>query len=624
VSLTAQNYHTTSSKALSYYVRAKEQYDFLYLDNAEMLLRQSVSIDRNFYEAYMLLGELLSRLDRFDESAAFYRQAVRVDSLFYKPVFFSLANAEMKSGQYGRAVLHYKVYLDLKTGSEKNRATAEKNLKECEYGVNAVNHAVPFDPKSVGDSVNTTDDEYWPSITADGQTLMFTRQEVFKGSAKKGQEDFYVSHLKNGSWSRAENLGSPINTPQNEGAQSISSDGTYMYFTACERLDGLGRCDIYYSQFDGRYWSAGINLGPPVNTNYWEAEPSVSSNGKMLFFASNRPGGKGGMDIWYTIKGSDGRWKQPVNCGDSINTTGDEMSPFIHFDGHTLYFSSNGRTGLGGFDIWFSKMKPDTTWTTPKNLGYPINTSADETGLIIDAAGRNGYYSTVRDKNNGKDIFCFSLYDSIRPDPVSYFKGTVYDKVTLGRLRADYELINLTTGEVVFSGISEHDGTFLVCLPSGFDYGLNVSKQGYLFYSDNFMFEGLHTAASPFIKNIYLNPVRIGETMQLSNVFYEFDSWQIKKESVAELDRLYKLLKDNPTVMVEVAGYTDSIGTAQYNKSLSEKRAKSVVNYLIGKGIQPLRLTSKGFGSATPIGDNVSDEGRKLNRRTEVRITGKK
>jgi hypothetical protein len=622
--ISAQKYHTTSSKALGYYTSGKEQYDFYYFDNAEKLLKQAISADRKFYEAYMLLGELYFRTNQFRESAKYYQEAVIIDSLFYPPVFFSLATAEMKLSDYQKAAIHFKVYLEQKSISEKNRILAVKNLKDCEFALNAVSNPVPFNPVSVGDSVNTPDDEYWPSITADGLTLMFTRQGVNHGKSTKGQEDFYISHLRNNAWTKALNAGAPLNTNQNEGAQSISSDGTYMYFTACERPDGLGRCDIYFSHFDGKSWSAGVNIGPPVNTPFWEAEPSVSANGKMLFFASNRPGGKGGMDIWYSVAGVNGKWGEPKNPGDIINTSGDEMSPFIHFDGRTLYFSSNGRTGMGGFDIYVSRMKDDSTWTEPKNLGYPINTSSDETGLIIDASGQKGFYSTTHDKKNGKDIFYFTLYDSIRPDPVSYFRGMVFDKVTMKQLKSDYELINLRAGEVISSGSTDSEGSFLVCLPTGFDYGLNVSKPGYLFYSDNFMLKGIHSVTEPFIKKILLNPVKVGATMQLSNVFYEFDSWELKKESVAELDRLYSLLKDNPGIIVEVAGYTDSIGSATYNKTLSEKRAKSVVTYLCAKGIGTDRLTYKGYGAEAPIGNNVTNEGRRLNRRTEVRITGKK
>jgi flagellar motor protein MotB len=300
------------------------------------------------------------------------------------------------------------------------------------------------------------------------------------------------------------------------------------------------------------------------------------------------------------------------------------MSPFIHFDGKTLYFSSNGRIGMGGFDIFYTKMKDDSTWSEPQNLGYPINTYNDELGLIIDAGGQKAYFSSIRSEKQGKDIFSFSLYESVRPDPVSYFRGRVYDSETGKLLKADYELIKLSNGQIVASSTTDLTGSFLVCLPTGFNYGLNVNKTGYLFYSDNFMLEGIHSASEPFNKRILLKPVKVGETLQLSNVFYEFDSWELKKESVSELDKLYMLLAENPRIAVEIGGYTDSIGKATYNLRLSERRAISVVNYLINKGIDKERLTFKGYGAASPVGNNVTYDGRRLNRRTEVKVIGRK
>jgi flagellar motor protein MotB len=306
--------------------------------------------------------------------------------------------------------------------------------------------------------------------------------------------------------------------------------------------------------------------------------------------------------------------------GDKINSGGDEMSPFIHFDGKTLYFASDGRIGMGGFDIFMTRMNDDSTWTEPQNLGYPINTYNDEMGLIIEAGGQKAYFSSIRDKAAGKDIFYFNLYESIRPSPVSYLKGKVYDNVTGTLLRADYELINLSTQKVTIKSSTDAAGNFLVCLPSGYNYGINVSKSGYLFYSENFMFEGQHTAVEPYNKRIGLNPIKVGGKMQLSNVFYEIDSWQLKKESMSELINLANLLSDNKNIIIEIGGYTDSTGSADYNIALSERRALTVVNYLISIGISPEKLKYKGYGNKSPIGDNITTEGRKLNRRTEVKI----
>jgi hypothetical protein len=393
-----------------------------------------------------------------------------------------------------------------------------------------------------------------------------------------------------------------------------------MYFTACDRPGGVGSCDIYFSAFNDGRWSEPYNLRTPVNSSHWESQPSISADGKTLFFSSNRPGGMGGKDLWYSIMNDKNQWTTPVNMGDRINTDGDEMSPFIHFDGKTLYFASDGRTGLGGFDIYLTRMNNDSSWSEPQNLGYPINTYNDEMGLVIESGGQKAYFSSIRDKTNGKDIFYFDLYESVRPTPVSYLKGKVYDRETGKLLRADYELINLSTNKITIRSSTDGNGNFLICLPSGYNYGINVSKAGYLFYSENFMFAGVHTAVEPYIKKISLSPIKVGETMLLTNVFYEIDSWELKNESMSELNTLADLLLDNKGLLMEIGGYTDATGSTEYNLALSEKRAMSVVNYLVHKGVLPDRLKYKGYGNTSPIGDNITEEGRRLNRRTEAKI----
>ena len=619
----SQGIHTSSNKALKIYNEGVTAYDYLDYYKAENSFKDAISLDKGFYEAYLMLGEVMSRQKRYSEASNNYKSAVRIDSLFFKPLFFNLANAEMMSGDYYNAFIHFNVYLVQEGMSVKNITIAEKDSKNCEFALSAMKNPVPFNPVSIGSSINTNDDEYWPSITADGQTMMFTRQPLTGDrSSKAGQseEDFYISYFSDNAWQKAFNAGSPLNTRQNEGAQTLSSNGNYMFFTACDRAGGLGSCDLYFSAFNDGKWSEPANLRGPVNTSSWESQPSISADGKILFFSSTRPGGFGGKDLWYSLMNDKNEWRYPVNLGNLINTDGDEMSPFIHFDGKTLYFASDGQVGMGGFDIYMTRMNDDSTWSEPQNLGYPINTYNDEMGLVIESGGQKAYFSSIRDKVRGKDIFYFDLYESVRPSPVSYMKGKVYDKVTGKLLKADYELINLSTGKVTLKNTTDGTGSFLICLPSGYNYGINVSKTGYLFYSENFMFEGQHSAAEPYIKRISLNPIKVGEMMQLSNVFYEVDSWQLKMESRSELNNLALLLSDNKDFIIEIGGYTDSTGSDEYNFILSEKRALSVMDYLISKGISSDRLKFKGYGNRSPIGDNVTVEGRKLNRRTEVKI----
>jgi outer membrane protein OmpA-like peptidoglycan-associated protein/Tol biopolymer transport system component len=606
------------------YTEGVRNFDFLDYQRAEANFKEAISIDNRFLEAYLMLGDLQTKQRKFSDATASYRKAVKIDSLFYKPIFFTLANAEFKSGDYQNALNHYNVYLAQEGMSEKNKLFAAKNVRNCEFALNAIKNPVLFNPESVGDGINTPDDEYWPSITADGETLIFTRQMRGDARGSQNMEDFYISNYSDNKWQKAVNAGYPLNTNQNEGAQSLSSDGSYMYFTACDRQGGMGSCDIYYSSLSDGKWSEPANLRSPVNTSAWESQPSISSDGRTLFFTSSRSGGSGGKDLWLSRLDDKKIWSKPVNLGKTINTEGDEMSPFIHFDGKTLYFASDGRAGMGGFDIYRSTMKSDSTWEEPQNLGYPINTYNDEMGLITGSDGQIAYFSSIRNSANGKDIFCFNLYESARPDPVSYIKGKVYDSETGKLLRADYELINLSNEKISLKSTTDGTGSFLVCLPSGYNYGINVSKTGYLFYSESFMLEGQHSIAEPYVKRINLNPIKVGEKMQLSNVFYEVDSWELKNESILELNNLVKLLTLNNDIVIEIGGYTDSTGSAEYNMGLSEKRALSVVNYLVKSGIPQSRLRYKGYGNTAPIGDNITSEGRKMNRRTEAKIIAQK
>ncbi len=387
----AQSLHTSSNKALRLYNEALTYYDYSNFDKAEEVFLQAVALDPKFYEAYMMLGEINTKRRNYTEAAKnYHKAAIKIDSVSYRPVFFNLANAEFMSGDYASALEHYKTYLKQPGISEKNRPLALRNIKNCEFAIEAIRKPVLFNPESVGPGINTEDDEYWPSITADGQTLMFTRQ-VYTSFARPvsggSQEDFYVSYSDGDGWGKAFNAGEPLNTRSNEGAQTLSSNGSYMYFTACERSGGLGSCDIYFSALANGNWSVPHNLGWPVNTTSWESTPSISADGNLLIFTSNRQGGNGGKDLWFSLLNSKGTWSAPVNLGNIINTEADEMSPFIHFDGKTLYFASNGLPGMGGFDIYMTRMNDDSTWSAPKNLGYPINTASDETGLIIDSEG---------------------------------------------------------------------------------------------------------------------------------------------------------------------------------------------------------------------------------------------
>lgn len=626
----AQNYHTRSNRALKAYLQGKQDYEYFNFARAEQNLKEAISVDESFIEAYILLAELLYDRKRFVEAADNYRIAVGLDSSFYPFAFYYLGYSEFHSGQYQSALESYRLFLATNPKSQKLINESEKGIANSIFAIEMMKNPVPFNPVNLGEAVNTRMNEYSPSITADGSTLIFTREleeggnEIFMG---RRQEDFYMNFRdSSGNWGRAINVGKPLNTPGNEGAHTLGSGGQYMYFTACDRPDGLGRCDIYYSSFDGVRWSDPVNIGPPINTIYWETQPSVSADGKTLFFVSSRPGGFGASDIWISEKQSDGKWGEPVNAGDKINTAGDETTPFIHFDGKTLYFASNGRPNLGGFDLYFSRLGDDDAWSDPVNLGYPVNTHMDEMGLVIESNSYIAYYASTRNEGNQKDLYWFELHESARPAKVSYLKGRVFDYETRRSLHAKYDLINLTTGEPVTSSSVNRDGQFLVCLPSGNNYGLNVSADGFLFYSENFPFEEGYTEFKPLVKDIFLHKIGVGEKLVLYNVLFEFNKSDFLTESLPELEKVLQILISNKGLKVEVGGHTDDSGTDEYNLQLSESRAKTVVNYLVNNGIERSRLTFKGYGESIPVQDNGTADGRRLNRRTEVKVleTGSK
>jgi hypothetical protein len=619
-----QTYHTRSQRALRAFTEAKRAYEFYDYREAEQRLKEAISIDEGFFEAYVLLAEISFDRRKFEIAIENYRKALEINKDNYKLAYYYLGISEFSTGQYEASYESLKRFLSTGEGSEKLRSEAENKIGSCEYAFEAVSNPVAFDPVNLGDSVNTRFNEYSPAITADGNTLMFTREietggnEYFSGMK---QEDFYVSFRKGDStWTRAVAVGPPLNTRGNEGAQTIGPGGQYMYYTACDRPDGLGRCDIYYSSFNGNNWSVPVNIGSPVNSNYWESQPSVSADGKTLYFISNRPGGYGGLDIWITEMGDDGNWQEPVNAGDVINTPGNEVTPFIHFDGKSLYFSSNGMPNMGGYDIYITRLSDEGAWSEPLNIGYPINTHNDEMGLAIESNGYRAYYSSTTTTGRKKDLFYFDLHEEVRPERVSYLRGRVFDFDTRRSLKARYELINLTTGEVTYWAFTTDDGQFLVCLPPGFTYGLNVFTDGYLFYSENFPFDDEYTQYKPLVKDIYLKLIRPGEKLVLYNVLFNINSSEILRSSIPELSKLIKLLTDNKGLKVEIGGHTDDTGSDELNQRLSEERALAVLRFLTERGVDSSRLSYKGYGKSMPVEDNITPEGRRLNRRTEVKI----
>lgn len=612
-----RQYSTTNEEAIRYYALARQSFDDHVYDEAITQLQKAISIDNKFIEAHYQLADLYRLLRKHKEAAEQYLSVVKLNPDFSSSAYIKLGDEEISNARYNDAQQHLEKYLTFPNLTSQNIYHAQKLITDCKFSIQALLHPVPFKPVNMGPNINTADDEYLPVATADESTLIFTRKI-------NNNEDFYKSSKVNGKWQKATYLSDQINTPQyNEGAQSISQDGKYLFFTGCNRPDGLGRCDIYISQKKGDDWSKPFDLSPPINTPGWESQPSISADGRTLYFVSNRKGGYGGYDIWKSTLTANG-WGEPENLGPNINTPYDEQSPFIHPDDSTLYFSSNGWPGLGGKDLFVSRLGKDGKWKKPENLGYPINSSGDENGLSVTANGSSAFFSSNNlNGYGGYDIYTFELPRSMRPHLVTYVKGKVSDIKTKVPLEAAVEIIDLQKNIPVYQDYSDAvRGDFLATLTSGKNYGLNISKSGYLFYSENFSLVG-HETKNPFNITVFLQPIEVGNKVILNNIFFDTNKFDLKPESIAELQKLVEFLNVNPTVHIEISGHTDNVGNDQLNQTLSENRAKAVYQYLISSQVNPARLVFKGYGKTQPIAPNTTDEGRQKNRRTEFMITAK-
>ena len=620
-----EGYHTRSRKAIDLYENAGREYNLLNYPEAINLLSRALKTDDKFIEAWLLLGQVYNDANLPEKSIEAYKKAISLNPTFFPPVYYLVALNEFSIGQYESARDHMKAFIDSDYKSRELIANANKIIENSNFAIRAVANPVPFEPFNLGASINSVYDEYWPSLSVDESIMVFTVQipidENNPNLYMNRQEDFFYSESKDGEWQPAVNAGYPPNTTQNEGAQSISANGKILFFTACNRKEGIGRCDLYCSEKKDDQWTMPVNLGQPVNTSGNEKQPSVSADGRVLYFVSDRAGGKGGYDIWISRRNDDGTWQGAENAGDSINSPGDEQSPFIHPDNHTLYFSSTGWPGLGRYDIYMSRKNDTGRWQQPVNLGYPINTWNNEEGLIVNATGNKAYFSSDRLSGQGRDIFEFELHKDARPVKVSYIKGIVYDAETFQRLQARFELIDLNTGNLVMESSSEpKTGEFLLCIPASTDFALNVSKRGYLFYSDHFSLQAVYERDEPYLKDVPLQPIKVGQSIILRNVFYAYNSWELMEQSRIELNKVIQLMNENPTLIIEISGHTDNTGTPEYNLGLSDRRAASVTNYLVSHGISAERMTAKGYGLTRPIATNETEEGRATNRRTEMKI----
>jgi len=608
-----------NKKVFAVYMQAMEKANGRDFNGAIDLLNQCISMEPKYVDGFLSLGGVYGQLKNYKNSTENYEKAFAIDSNYtneYKlPYSINLAG----QGRFQEALNTINSLLNSAKISPATRRASEYRQKTFQFAVDYAskhsNSSYQFEPINLGDSINTPSSEYYPSITINDSLFVFTR----RGAGIR--EDFVESTiLPNHEYSKSKVISGSINEEPSKGAINISQDGDWLIFAGNFPSKGYGNFDLYISYQTPQGWSEPINLGPQVNTEFWESSPSLSSDKGTLYFSSDRPGGYGGKDLYVSHRLPNGKWSEALNMGASVNTTGDELAPFIHADNNTLYFTSDGLPGYGGSDLFVMRRKNANEWNAPENLGYPINTIENDGSLFIASNGVDAFYSSDRaDSHGGLDLYRFELRPDIRPARTLYVRGTVFNKKTNKGIPATVELIDNSTGELSSKVQTDEQGDYFITLPVGKDYVFNVNRKGYLFYSDNFLLSQ-RAPDSTYEKNIPLQPIEVNASIVLKNIFFETNKFQLDPKSQAELDKIVQLLNDNPSLKIEISGHTDNVGKPSDNLSLSNNRAKSVVSYLIAKGIASQRLVAKGYGETKPVAENTTEDGKAKNRRTELKV----
>ncbi len=639
------------------------------LSEALFEYNKAIAADPKYPYPVERIGAMYQKLRNYPRAIQFLHRAVSLDSNFDDYNFYNLATCYKAMQKNDSAVMFYKIFMRrmkpivAEDSSAMRDATTLITFTEQSMQLRAK-------PKNTSDpnplkAINSSYDDFSPTVTSDGKMMYFTSRRPSTNSkmyaeSKDFGDDIFFTTLGASGWGTPQPLSSPIDSKDDEGAVSISADGQTFFYSLCRRPDGVGDCDIYYSDIHGATWTPPKNLGREFNSPVWDAQPSISPDGLTLYFSSRRFGSiDGSEDIWVAYKNTDGSWGRPVTLGPQINTGGSERSPFIAADGRTLYFSSNGRPGFGGHDIFMTRKHDDGTWTEPVNLGSPINTSGDDEFMTVPARGDKIFYSSQHDSLKGSlDIYEGILPLNMRPLPVTLITGIVIDKATKKPLGAKIEVTDLLKDQLQAEAHSNTEtGEFQIPLPPGKNYGITATAPHYAFFSNNYsvpdstQYKEIHyeialtrididsapiavidnhnpknpkDTSGKSVNNINFGDGKDTTVIPLNNMFFDFNKATLRNESITELRHMIKFMQEYPKLKIEISGHTDSVGTGEANRKLSSERANAVREYLVSHGINAPRITAKGYGATKPIAPNDTEEGRQRNRRTEFRIISRK
>lgn len=616
----AQNYQPdkVSKKAFQEFEKGIESLQNGQFSQGIRLLRKSIQTDSKFVDAYLSLGGAYQEIRLYDSSVYFYERAIQQDPQYTAPYQLPYAISLAGQGNFMKALEYTNRFLSIPTLNEKSVRSGLYRKKTFEfalqYSAQVKDSTYKFLPINLGDSINSQYSEYYPALSVDDSLLVFTRR------TSAIVEDFYASNRIGSTYGKAEKIAGRLNEEPRKGAISLSSDKNWMLFAGNFQTQSYGNFDIYVSYETDEGWSEPFNLGRNINTEFWETAPTLSPDKKTLYFVSNRPGGYGGSDLYVSYLQPNGNWSPAKNMGPLINTPGDEQAPFIHADNQTFYFTSDGHPGYGGSDLFIMRKQPNGEWATPINLGYPINTIDNEGSLVVSSNGITAYYASDRSDSKGLlDLYKFELRKDIRPIRTLYVKGQVIDAKQGNGLPSAVELIDQETGQSYFTLQTNESGRYFSPLPVGKDYTFVVRRKGYLFFSKPYELSGV-PADSVYQLDILLQPIQKAEKLVLRDIRFKTGSAILENNGQVELNKLVQWLNENADFKIAIIGHTDNVGKSSDNLQLSLQRAKSVMEYLIEKGIAAHRLQVAGKGDTEPVSNNQTEEGRAQNRRTEILI----
>lgn len=624
-----------SKKQQKKYEKAWDDFKIKQFNTALESMYQLSKEEPEFAKAQMSMGIFYLENPRPNVKTAqkFLEKSIELcaDSVLYS--YYYLGKIYYGAKDFEKAIGCFEHFLEDvdKIKTDEDYYEIKNYLDYAKVSFDLLSNPVPFEPKKV-EGISTKDDEYLPIISPDNEIALFTRrvnQYQKRGLTERMVErEIFTFSMRNrdGEFEQGWELDPPFNKAENEGAATLTIDNNDLFYTVCTRDPKTNylNCDLFHSHYNQGYWSDIESLGDNINNpESWESQPSVTSDGKTIYFASNRPGGLGGYDIYKTNKQEDGSWSNPINVGAPINTPGNEKSPFIHTDSQTLYFSSEGHKGLGGYDIFYSRQDENGKWTKPQNIGYPINSFSDDLGFFVSTDGHKGYYASNRfDENNKWNLYSFPLYEEARPQKVLFIKGQVDVENNDEPIRATVQLKNMETKTIKEIPVDTATGKYVAAVLFKNDQVLTVKKEGYV-YSSRYLSKEDTTLEQPKTVNLEVKEIKVGQEYEIEDINFATNSYKLNEDARKIIDEFYEFLSENENISVEIQGHTDNVGKVEDNLTLSDHRARSVYQYLLEKGIAAERLSYKGYGESKPIASNETWSGRAKNRRTVFVIKNK-